>query len=163
MALIRFASDRDVHLISRLANKIWPLAYHQILSSAQIELMLSDMYSHNSLKVQFDAGIKFLIADVDQTSTGFASFSLSDSDRDVYKIHKLYILPAFQGMKVGSQLIDFIEDYVALKQGKVLEVNVNRNNTAVNFYLKCGFKIIESVDIPYHQFVLNDYIMRKAL
>ena len=44
-----------------------------------------------------------------------------------------------------------------------LELNVNRANPALGFYTKLGFEISETVDIPYYQFILNDYVMRKAI
>ncbi|HEX8377355.1 MAG TPA: GNAT family N-acetyltransferase [Pedobacter sp.] len=163
MVFIRFASHHDIPFITELAYDIWPKTYESILSSAQITFMLNDMYSHESLLRQFKNGHLFLIALKENRPVGFASFSVLDSTQRVYKIHKLYLLPAVQGKRLGKQLVNFIEDDIRLKGAEVLEVNVNRNNPALNFYLKSGFEISREVDIPYHQFVINDYVMRKKL
>jgi ribosomal protein S18 acetylase RimI-like enzyme len=152
MVCIRFASGNDISLISKLAYEIWPKAYQNILSSEQIDFMLNDMYSHENLLSQFNSAVQFLIVEIEGEPAGFGSFSLLDSKGPIFKIHKLYLLPAFKGKGVGNQLIRFIEDDIQLKGGKFLEVNVNRNNPAVAFYLKSGFKIIKEVNIPYHQF-----------
>jgi ribosomal protein S18 acetylase RimI-like enzyme len=163
MVCIRFASEKDISLISKLAHAIWPKAYQNILSSEQIDFMLNDMYSHEDLLAQFNNTVQFLIVEIAGDPAGFASFSLLEGQGHIFKIHKLYLLADFKGKGIGNQLIRFIEDNVKLKGGKSLEVNVNRNNPAVAFYLKSGFEIIKEVDIPYHQFVLNDYVMRKTL
>ena len=44
-----------------------------------------------------------------------------------------------------------------------LELNVNRNNPAKDFYAKNGFKIVEEIDIPLDKFWLNDYVMTKNI
>ena len=163
MAFIRYASYKDIPSIRKLAFEIWPKTYKDILSSAQIDFMLDDMYSEGSLLAQFDRGVQFVMGEIDNQPLGFASFSVFDSTKQVYKIHKLYLLPAVQGKGFGKQLVNFIEDDIRLKGAEVLEVNVNRNNPALNFYLKSGFEISREVDIPYHQFVINDYVMRKKL
>lgn len=52
---------------------------------------------------------------------------------------------------------------VAKLGAKRLVLNVNRNNPTVHFYEKLGYTIGEIIDIPYYDFVLNDYIMVKSL
>ena len=81
----------------------------------------------------------------------------------VLKIHKLYVLPCEQGKGTGKKLFEYLSKTAKELKVNILELNVNRANHALNFYQKMGFEIIETVDIPYYQFVLNDYIMRKAL
>jgi GNAT superfamily N-acetyltransferase len=91
----------------------------------------------------------------------FAGFSLIEPE--VYKLHKLYVLPSEQGNGTGKKLIEYIADLAREKGGKILELNVNRGNSASEFYKKVGFEIYRIVDISYHHFILNDYIMRKDL
>ena len=50
------------------------------------------------------------------------------------------------------------------RQFDSLELNVNRNNPAIRFYVKLGFHIIDEVDIAIGSgFYMNDYIMLKDL
>lgn len=160
---IRKATGRDIAVITELAEKTWWPTYSGVISEAQIRFMLDEMYSFESLKKQMESGIEFIIAEREGISTGFAAFAQNDTDKLIFKIHKLYILPSEQGKGTGRKLIEYISDS-AKKQGvNTLELNVNRGNNAQNFYLKCGFTVFKTVDIPYHQFILNDYIMRKSL
>lgn len=160
---IRTASSKDIFLIHKLANTIWHSTYKTILPSEQIEFMLSKMYSIESLQSQIDEGITFIFAEEESKPLAFASYSLSDSQQFIYKIHKLYILPEEQGRGLGTQLTNFIKSDALARGAKILELNVNRNNPASNFYRKYGFEIFEEVDIPYYQYTLNDYVMRLIL
>ena len=72
-------------------------------------------------------------------------------------------MPTEQGNGSGKKLITHISELAKSKGGKILELNVNRGNTAHHFYRKIGFDIHQTVDIPYHHFILNDYVMRKNL
>lgn len=161
--IIRIASTIDIPLITELAEKTWWPSYSQIISEEQISFMLNDMYSRKSLLEQMNSGIEFLIAERKNIGIGFAAYSLIDDKNQVYKLHKLYVLPTEQGSGVGKKLIDQVSESVKTKGGKILELNVNRSNSAQHFYKKIGFEIHQTVDINYHHFVLNDYVMRKEL
>ncbi len=158
---IRKATDEDIPVISELAEIIWWPSYSNIISDAQISFMLKDMYSEESLKEQMDSGIEFILAERENTPEAFAGFSLTEPG--IYKLHKLYVLPSEQGNGTGKKLIEYISDLARAQGGKILELNVNRGNPASEFYKKAGFDIYRTVDISYHNFVLNDYVMRKNL
>jgi GNAT superfamily N-acetyltransferase len=121
------------------------------------------MYSAKSLAEQIRSGIEFLIVERDKLPLAFAGYSLTDPENQVYKLHKLYVLPTEQGNGIGSNLIAQVSSLAKAKGGKILELNVNRGNPAHHFYRKIGFDIYQTVDISYHHFILNDYIMRKDL
>jgi GNAT superfamily N-acetyltransferase len=157
---IRKAHSTDMHAISMLANEIWWTAYTGILSDEQIGFMLKDIYYVEALKKQLHEGVRFLIIENDNLPVGFAGYSIL---KDRIRIHKLYILPAEQGKGAGKKLLEHITNEARAKGIKILELNVNRANPAVNFYKNSGFEIEETVDIPYYGFVLNDYVMRKNI
>jgi len=161
--IIRKAAESDISAISELAEKIWWPSYRNIISDEQISFMLNDMYSAESLKEQMNSGIEFLIVERENIPLAFAGYSLTDPENQVYKLHKLYVLPTEQGRGTGRKLIEQVSSLATAKGGKILELNVNRGNPAHHFYSKIGFDIYQTIDINYHQFVLNDYVMRKKL
>ncbi|MBC8053558.1 MAG: GNAT family N-acetyltransferase [Sphingobacteriaceae bacterium] len=161
--LIRYATVADIPVIHQLAHLIWPDTYKSILPTGQIDFMLTEMYSLQSLKKQINEGVHFIIAELEEKPVGFASFSLSEEKSGTFIIHKLYLLTELQGKGIGSELLNFIKEEVILKGGKALTLNVNRNNPAVRFYQKYGFMISDEADLIYHRFVLNDYIMSMQL
>ena len=161
--IIRKAAESDISAISELAEKIWWPSYRNIISDEQISFMLNDMYSAESLKEQMGSGIEFLIVEKENLPVAFAGYSLTNTENQVYKLHKLYVLPTEQGRGTGRKLIEQVSSLATAKGGKILELNVNRGNPAHHFYSKIGFDIYQTIDINYHHFVLNDYIMRKDL
>lgn len=157
------ALTNDALVIHTLAKEIWKDTYKDILSKEQIDFMLNDMYSVESILDQMDKGHHFLLVVDDLEFIGFASFS-ETSNPKIYHIHKLYLLTKSQGKGAGRFIISHISNLILEKGGEAVSLNVNRNNkSAINFYSKAGFEIFNSVDIPYQQFVLNDYIMKKSL
>ena len=161
--IIRKATDSDIQAINELAEKIWWPSYRNIISDEQISFMLNDMYSSESLREQMNSGIEFLLVERDKLPLAFAGFSETDTKNQVFKLHKLYVLPTEQGRGTGRKLIEHVSSLAKAKGGKILELNVNRGNPAHHFYRKIGFDIYQTVDISYHHFILNDYIMRKDL
>jgi GNAT superfamily N-acetyltransferase len=160
---IRTANPSDIPTIGQLAEESWWPAYSSFISAEQISYMLNEMYSPEALVQQFREGITFLLVERNGLALGFAAFSETNTLEQVFKLHKLYLLPSEQGKGTGKLLIEEVGSQAKKLGGLILELNVNRGNKAVNFYKNQGFDVHQTLDIPYHTFVLNDYVMRKAL
>lgn len=164
MYIIREATVEDTETIKQLAHQIWWPTYSPILSTDQIEFMLGDRYSTEALTKQIANGEQtFLLLSEGETPLAFAAYSPDEQDAEVYRLHKLYSLPASQGKGIGKIFLNAIFDKVKALGAKTLELNVHRQNPALGFYQKMGFVIAYEIDIPFNKYVLNDYIMRKEL
>lgn len=161
MIEIRKTYLSDIPTITQLAEEIWWPTYTAVVSEEQISFMLNEMYSAEALKKQMENGHFFFLLIVDRIAEGFAAFS--KQDEQTYKLQKLYLQPNQQGKGTGKILINFVEQEVKKLGAKQLILNVNRGNKSHLFYSKVGYKILEELDIPYHHFMLNDYIMGKDL
>ncbi|HXH99652.1 MAG TPA: GNAT family N-acetyltransferase [Sphingobacteriaceae bacterium] len=161
--IIREATVIDVGIIHSLANAIWCPTYREILEPEQIRFMLDNMYSEKALKEQMSEGIHFLLIETDGKPAGFAGYSLADHEYMIFKLHKIYVLPSEQGKGIGKKLVEHVLLLTRGNGGKIVELNVNRLNPSLAFYKKLGFEVYQTTDIPYHHFVLNDYVMRKQL
>ncbi|OYD45533.1 hypothetical protein CHU00_11240 [Sphingobacterium cellulitidis] len=154
------ANKEDAELIQQLAHSIWYPTYQEILSKKQIDFMLERMYSVEAIQASMALKSIFYLLFNDDEAVGFIGM---EPKEDLLRIEKIYLLPNTQGKGFGKLLIDFAADE-ARKQGlSELELNVNRSNNAYHFYLKQGFRVVEEVDIPYYEFILDDYIMRKKI
>lgn len=164
MILLRKGKEEDIPSIQDIANKTWPEAYGSIISDAQISYMLNKMYNKGELLSQFQQGYSFLMAEEDSKDLGFAVFSIIDSANRIFKLHKLYVLPDTHGKGVGKLLINEVVNLARRAGGVSLELNVNRDNKATTFYERAGFNVKETVDLDIgNGFVMNDYVMQKAL
>ena len=164
MILLRRAKEKDVDIISSLAEKIWPQTYSAYISEEQLRFMLDKMYNRGELLGQLESGCIFLLASEDGKDVGFAGFSVIDPQNKTYKLHKLYVLPEMHGKGIGKILINEVVNLVAHEGGKTLQLNVNRNNNAKDFYLKAGFNIKETVDLDIgNGFFMNDYVMELPI
>jgi len=164
MYIIREATTEDVATIRHLAEETWWPTYGPIIEKEQIEFMLNEIYATEKLYYQIaNHQQTFLLLIEDEQPVAFAAYSPRDEDPDIYKLHKLYCLPATQGKGYGRFLIDEVSDRV-LQAGKhTLDLNVNRYNKAKTFYEKMGFSVAYEEDIPVGQYWMNDFVMRKSL
>ena len=164
MILLRRAKEDDMAIISDLAEEIWPQTYSVYLSQEQLRFMLDKMYNRGELLGQLESGHIFILASEDGKDVGFAGFSLIDPQNKGYKLHKIYVLPEMHGKGVGKILINEVVNLAAHEGGKTLQLNVNRNNNAKDFYLKAGFNIKETVDLDIgNGFFMNDYVMELSI
>jgi ribosomal protein S18 acetylase RimI-like enzyme len=125
--------------------------------------MLKKMYSADSLKNQIQVlEHQFILANFENKPVGFASFNIKQSiPEKIVKLHKIYVDPSRHGIGIGKSLLQYIMNEISLKGLTYLELNVNRQNTAIGFYKKLGFKIIAEEDIPIgNGFFMNDYVMQ---
>jgi len=158
------ATKEQLPIVRDLAFKIWPDAYGTIISSGQIAYMLEMMYSIVSLEKQLQSNKIFLLVEEENHFIGFASYELNFDNSNTTRIHKLYVLSENQRKGIGKQLIDYILEIGKTNHNTAVNLTVNKNNPAKDFYLKSGFEIAEEVvfDIG-NGYIMDDYIMEKKL
>lgn len=161
---IRKAGIEDFQIINDLALKTWYNTYDKILSQEQLKYMLDMMYSLEAITEQIAVkGHHFLLLSEDDTYLGFASYELNYLS-GVTKLHKLYVLPETQGRGAGRLLITKIEEAAANNGNDKVSLNVNRYNSAVDFYLKNGYAKAGEEDINIgNGYLMEDFIMEKGL
>jgi len=178
MIHIRNADTDDIPIISEIAYKTWPLAFGEILNQQQIDYMLEMMYSVASLTDQINIkGHRFLLSfiyDLESTDNetghrecryiGYSSYEINFAGTGKTKVHKIYILPRYQGSGCGKAMLKEIEKIALFNNNGILSLNVNRNNRAITFYKNFGFRIVteENIDIG-NGFLMEDYVMEKVL
>ena len=161
MFKIRKATLEDIEMINRLAWIVFPHTYKEILSTEQMEYMMDWMYSPENLHKQMteDGHIYYLAFEGDEPA-GY--LSIQPEGEHTYHLQKIYVLPPFQGKKLGNLLFEH-----AIKAIKELHpepcqmrLNVNRQNKALTFYEKMGMKKVDEGDFHIgNGYYMNDYIM----
>lgn len=164
MMQIRKAGIEDFQIINDLALKTWYDTYDKILSAEQLKYMLDMMYSLTAITEQIAVkGHHFLLLSEEDNYLGFASYEVNYLS-GVTKLHKLYVLPETQGRGAGRLLISKIEETAVRNGNNTVSLNVNRYNSAVNFYLKNGYTKAGEEDINIgNGYLMEDFIMEKSL
>ena len=159
---IRKATLEDIPLINKLAWIVFPHTYKELLSPGQVEFMMDWMYSPANLKKQMtEDGHTYFIAYEENEPAGY--LSIQPEGEHTYHLQKIYVLPSFQGKKLGKQLFNHaIEAIKELHPEPCqMRLNVNRYNTkAVDFYFRMGMKKVFEGDFDIgHGYLMTDYIM----
>ena len=158
---IRNGHSDDIATIQVLAEKTWWPAYSSILSAEQIRYMLGAIFGTDTLRNIIKTGSQhFIVLYENDSPRGFASYSARPENEEIYKLHKLYVLPEDQGKGYGRMLVQEIIGRLQARGLHTLELNVNRYNKAKDFYEKQGFVVIREEDIPIGPYWMNDYVMR---
>lgn len=168
--LIRIAQTDDIPVIHDMAEVVFRHTYREILSTDQMEYMMDWMYSPFNLRKQFEDGHIYHILFVRENPCGYVSVQKEGVDKDgteIWHLQKIYVLPSEQGKGYGRLLFDKAAAYVRSRstQEKVrIELNVNRQNTAVSFYRHIGMTVLRQGDFHIgNGFYMNDYIMGMDL
>ena len=163
MLSVNKATTSDIPLIRQLTFAIWPQTYSAVISKAQIDYMLEQMYNPATLQKQMEEeGCTFIIVYDDKEPVAFASYN--ETEPQLWKLNKIYILPSQQGKGTGKFIINYIVDEIKTKQAKALQLQVNRQNKAKDFYERLGFKIIKTADFDIgNGYFMNDYVMELSV
>lgn len=160
MLSIKNARPADIPLIRDLAMQIWPQTYTPIIGEQQVAYMLELFYSPKELRRQMkEPGHQFIICYNDGQPVAFAAYS--QIVPQMFKLHKLYILPGEQGKGIGKFMLGHIISDIKSKNAVAFIVNVNRHNhTAIGFYLKAGFRKLVDEDIRIgNGYFMNDHVL----
>ena len=152
----------DIPLIRQLTFAIWPQTYSDIISKEQMDYMLDMMYNPTVLQKQMEEDCTFIIVYEDKEPVAFASYN--ETEPQLWKLNKIYILSSQQGKGTGKFIINHIVDEIKAKQAKALQLQVNRENKAKDFYERLGFKIIKTADFDIgNGYFMKDYVMEYKI
>lgn len=161
MYTIRKATLDDCNLINQMASVVFPATYQDILSAGQLDYMMEWMYAPENIRKQIEEeGHVYFIAYEEHEPCGY--ISVQPQGEDVFHLQKIYVLPHFQGAHLGSflfrQAIKYIKEVHPAPC--LMELNVNRNNKALQFYERMGMKKLREGDFSIgNGYYMNDYIM----
>ncbi|NBW03037.1 MAG: GNAT family N-acetyltransferase [Cytophagia bacterium] len=159
---IRKALLSDIPVIKEIAEKAWRPTYDHILTEQQTLYMLDLMYNSQTLENQIKGNIAFFMVDLGQETVGY--FAIEILNEQKVKLHKLYLDPTQKQKGLGRKIIQYIMDWALTNQSNRIILNVNKNNSAVQFYLKMGFKIIEEIILDIGEgYVMDDFVMQLDL
>ena len=160
------AGKEHILLINEMAQVVFRHTYRDILSCEQIEYMISWMYSPVNINRQMEEGHVYYVAFHGSCPSGYVSIQrhgTSNESRQLFHLHKLYVMPSEQGQGLGRILFDKALSHARTEAAgcpATVELNVNRNNPAISFYRHLGLNVLRQGDFSIgNGFYMNDYIM----
>ena len=161
MLELRRATTEDCDLIHDMATIVFPATYRELLSSEQLDYMLEWMYAPQNIRKQMEVDHHvYFIAYKDAVPCGYVS--VEQQDTDLFHLQKIYVLPDFQGHRIGNFLFQAAIDYIKGVHPSpcLMELNVNRHNKALHFYERMGMRKLREGDFHIgNGYYMNDYIM----
>ncbi len=160
MVKVKQIHSEEIFIVNQLAHDIWPITYKDILTKKQIDYMLEWMYSVQTLQEEVQTGIIYYLLTDNGQPAGFLGLEPNYPDADYLRIHKIYVLPEMHGKGLGKFLVNKTID-LALDLGcHTIHLNVNKYNSAVEFYKHIGFEIVKEEDIEIgRDFLMEDFVM----
>ncbi len=162
---IRLLERKELELVRKVADQVWPVTFRPILSEEQVRYMMEMMYSQAVMEREYDAGISFYgVFDAD-ACVGYISLGPCPSVEGAAKLHKCYLLTEYHGKGIGSMMLAKAKEIARSRGYGRLRLNVNRHNArAIKAYVRNGFSTVETVDNPIgNGFFMNDYVMETML
>ena len=77
-------------------------------------------------------------------------------------LRKIYVMAGFQGKGIGKDLFQLASSHIKSEHPTTgwMELNVSRNNKAIQFYERMGMKCLREGDFDIgNGYYMNDYIM----
>lgn len=164
MIVFKRADLTDLVLIHTMAREVFPATYCEILTPAQMDYMIEWMYSLDSLEQQIEQGCVYYIAYREGEPCGY--ISVQQKEERLFLLHKIYVLPSFQGLGLGKALFKKATAHIREQNVTpcVMELYVNRQNVAIQFYEHLGMHIVRETDTHIGEsYYMNDYVMAQEI
>lgn len=138
--VIRQLEERDIASVQAVAKESWHATYDGIIPLPIQDNFLNSAYSDEMMRRRMDFSNLFVV-DFDKMIVGFANFSpVFDSGK--VELGAIYLLPAYQGIGLGTALLTHGIDY--LRGAREIYINVEKDNDiGKRFYQSKGFEVIE--------------------
>jgi len=149
----------DAGGIRALLRETWIDAYGAFIPREDILSYLDAHYDIESIRGFIgDPNIAGFVAEADATICGCVKTFFHAGEKRLY-VQQLYILPEFQSRGIGSQLMAF-----AAERAKTLDLDrvwlgvMIRNTSAVLWYEKMGYRIVENAPFTMGKTEVDHYI-----
>jgi ribosomal protein S18 acetylase RimI-like enzyme len=161
---LHLASANDAPALAAMASIIWPEAFSDMISGAQIGYMLEHIQSAPAMRRQITEGTRYWFIEAHARRIGYAAMRHAADER-VSHLSKLYILAEARGGATGEQALSLLCDDARAAGSERLSLTVNKYNArAIRFYEKHGFTKTREIVLDIGGgFIMDDYVMDKTL
>ena len=148
---IRAAAISDVDQLLRMMLGLqqddpWSVPFREEVVRESLRELLVNPYVGRVLLIhESDSCVGYLVLSFD--------FSLEYGGKNAW-VDELFIRPEFRGRGIGSKTLDFAVEAARDCGAKVLHLEVNRGNPAIDLYRRHGFE-------DHNRYLLSKWLTRK--
>ena len=144
--------DENLENIYKFMYPLWHEVYKEIIPEKQIDFLLHKYFDVENIRTYIKDNYIYEKIILDENVVGIICYKLFDNY--VY-LDKIYLLKSYRNLGISK----FVYQHLLSFKNRI-RLNVNQKNSAVNSYLKNGFKIIKEESYDLGQDMKNiDYIM----
>lgn len=148
MIKIKIASKADVEVLAMLGRLTWSESHGQYIEDKNEVLQyLEENFSVSKTKENLNnPNIQFYIIYADDLPAGYAKINLNKTNKNVVsqnscQLERIFILNEFIPLRIGQQLLNFVEYQARKLQFDAMWLTVYiKNNRAIRFYERNEFK-----------------------
>ena len=144
--------DENLENIYKFRYPLWHEVYKEIIPEKQIDFLLHKYFDVENIRTYIKDNYIYEKIILDENVVGIICYKLFDNY--VY-LDKIYLLKSYRNLGISK----FVYHHLLSFKNRI-RLNVNQKNSAVNSYLRSGFKIIKEESYDLGQDMINiDYIM----
>ncbi|MGB4609999.1 MAG: GNAT family N-acetyltransferase [Saccharofermentanales bacterium] len=155
-------SDKDkITEMSEMATEIVREHFDPIIGKAQNDYMIEKFQTVDAIRSQLEQGCQYYFVSEKGSRIGFLAFYPKAC---CMYLSKIYLYKAERGKGYFEKMLDFVIMKAQEEELASIELNVNKNNSAVFAYEKLGFKIIRSEKNDIGEgYYMDDYVYRLEI
>ena len=155
---IKKASLSDLEVLQIISIQTFSETFAEVNTPQNIENYNRDSFNLEQLTSELtNPSSQFFIAYSNSEQIGYLKINFGNAQTEILndqalEIHRIYVLHAFHGKKVGQLLLDKAIDIAQQMHADYIWLGVwEKNDRALQFYIKNGFVTFDT-----HVFILGD-------
>ncbi|MEH6471230.1 MAG: GNAT family N-acetyltransferase [Halopseudomonas sp.] len=156
-------TSADISILVSVARTIWTEHYTPIIGSAQVDYMLENFHSKETVAKQIDdENYHYYLIKVDNAAVGY--FGVQVKENELF-LSKLYVCSSQRGKGIGRQSLVLIEHLGKQFGVGVISLTVNKNNSkSIAAYYRFGFVKTGEVCVDIgDSYVMDDITMELSI
>lgn len=158
LEIIPVTSDKMIHEVADLAEKIWHQHFTPIIGEDQVNYMVEKFQSYPAIKEQLTNGYEYFQIINDGVFCGYTGVH---AENDSLFLSKLYLEKESRGQHLATKAFEFLKELCRERGLKKIWLTCNKynaNTLAVYEHLGLTITRSEVTDIG-NGFVMDDYIL----
>lgn len=163
--IIRKATISDLETIQEISIQTFMETFADVNSPENMQNYIGENLNSTQLASEINnPESAFYLATLNSENIGYLKLNFGNAQTEIHnqkamEIHRIYVLKAFHGKKMGQLLLD-----EALKNGRQMGVDCiwlgvwEENRRAIQFYSKNGF-----IEFDKHSFILGNEVQTDLL